>query len=135
MLYQFDKNMMDQHKSPEIQLLHDAYTAFNARDIDGALALMTLDVEWPRAFKGGFVHGPEAIRAYWTEQWNEIDGRVTPLSFQQESVSKILVEVHQVVRDLTGTIIADDNVYHRFTFVDGLIDKMELAESGSNGNG
>ena len=74
------------------------------------------------------MHGPEAIRSYWTEQWNEIDGKVTPISFQKESVSSIMVEVHQVVRDLTGTIIADDTVYHRFTFVDGLIHKMELAE-------
>ena len=38
------------------------------RDIDAALALMTPDVEWPRAFKGGFVRGREEIRAYWTEQ-------------------------------------------------------------------
>ncbi|MEE4211414.1 MAG: nuclear transport factor 2 family protein, partial [Parvularcula sp.] len=65
--------MTDESKS-EIEILRAAYAAFNARDIDGALLLMTKDVKWPRAFKGGFVHGPEAIRAYWTEQWNEIDG-------------------------------------------------------------
>ena len=35
------------------------YVVFNARDIDAALALMTADVAWPGAFKGGFVRGPE----------------------------------------------------------------------------
>jgi hypothetical protein len=53
----------------ETELLRAAYAAFNARDIDAALALMTPDVERPRAFKGDFVRGPEEIRAYWTEQW------------------------------------------------------------------
>ncbi|MGF1448785.1 MAG: nuclear transport factor 2 family protein [Opitutales bacterium] len=44
--------------------LRAPYKAFNASDIDGALATMTEDVQWPRATKDGFVHGPEAIRAY-----------------------------------------------------------------------
>jgi ketosteroid isomerase-like protein len=33
--------------APEIELLRAAYTAFNVRDIDAALALMTPDVVWP----------------------------------------------------------------------------------------
>ena len=48
----------------EITLLRAAYAAFNARDIDAALALMTSDVGWPRAFKGGFVVGLEEVRDY-----------------------------------------------------------------------
>jgi hypothetical protein len=49
---------------PEIGVLQAAYAAFNARDIDAALALMTPNVAWPRAFKGGFVRGREEVRAY-----------------------------------------------------------------------
>jgi hypothetical protein len=84
------------------------------------------DVSWPRAFKGGFVHGPEAIRAYWTEQWSEIDGRVEPVAFHREDAGQILVDVHQVVRDLAGTLLADEHVGHRFTFEHGLIKAMEV---------
>ena len=29
-------------------IIEQAYSAFNKRDIDGALALMTQDVRWPR---------------------------------------------------------------------------------------
>lgn len=44
----------------------------NARDIDAALAIMTPDVACPKAFKGGFVRGPEdqqhAVVANYLEQ-------------------------------------------------------------------
>ncbi|MCW1925121.1 nuclear transport factor 2 family protein [Luteolibacter arcticus] len=112
--------------SPEIDLLRAAYAAFNARDIDAALPLMTPDVAWPRAFKGGFVRGPDEVRAYWTEQWSEIDPKVEPLAFYPQDSGQILVEVHQVVRDLTGTVLADERVGHRFTMAQGLIQGMEV---------
>ncbi len=111
---------------PTIERLREAYAAFNARNIDAALALMTPDVAWPRAFKGGFVRGPQAVRAYWTEQWSEIDPHVEPISFYAEDAGHILVEVHQVVRDLAGAVVADDYVGHRFTMEHGLIKSMEV---------
>ncbi|MBL9206805.1 MAG: nuclear transport factor 2 family protein [Opitutaceae bacterium] len=109
-----------------VTLLRAAYAAFNARDIDAALATMTPDVAWPRAFKGGFVRGPEAIRAYWMEQWSEIDPHVEPVAFHPDEAGRILVDVHQVVRDLTGTVLADEHVGHRFTLAQGLIQTMEV---------
>jgi ketosteroid isomerase-like protein len=90
---------MSDQRVPEIELLRAAYAALNARDIDAALALMTPDVVWPRAFKGGFVRGTEEVRAYWTEQWSEIDPHVEPQTFYLEEGGRILVDVHQVVRD------------------------------------
>lgn len=67
----------------KIGVLRAAYAAFNARNIDSALALMTSDVTWPKAFKGGFVQGPEEVRAYWSEQWSEIDPHVEPVVFHE----------------------------------------------------
>jgi hypothetical protein len=119
--------------SSQIALLRAAYAAFNARDTDAALALMTPDVAWPRAFKGGFVCGPEDIRAYWAEQWSEIDPNVEPLAFHPEDDGRILVEVHQVVRDLAGALLADDRVGHSFTIRDGLIQSMEVCSLPSAG--
>ncbi len=118
---------------PEIELLRAAYAAFNARDIDAALILMIPDVSWPRAFKGGFVRGPEEIRAYWTEQWSEIDGHVEPVAFHTEDAGQVLVEVHQVVSNLAGAVLADDHVGHRFTIKQGLIQSMEVCPLPSSG--
>jgi len=42
-------------------LIEQAYSAFNKRDIDGALALMTQDVSWPEASEGGKVVGKEVL--------------------------------------------------------------------------
>ena len=112
--------------SPQIELLRAAYAAFNARDIDAAVLLMTPDVAWPRAFKGGFVCGPDEVRAYWTEQWSEINPHVEPVAFHPEEAGRILVEVHQVVRDMAGTILADERIGHRFSIEHGLIQGMEV---------
>lgn len=112
--------------APEVELLRAAYVAFNARDIDAALTLMTPDVAWPRAFKGGFVRGPAEVRAYWTEQWSEIDPHVEPIAFHREEAGCILVKAHQVVRDLAGAVLADEQVNHRFTLARGLIQRMEV---------
>lgn len=38
-------------------IIEQAYSAFNQRDIDGALAHMTQDVTWPRASEGGKIVG------------------------------------------------------------------------------
>ena len=43
-------------------IIEQAHSAFNNGDIDGALALMTEDVNWPRASEGGRVVGKEEIR-------------------------------------------------------------------------
>ena len=123
--------MLNQSAS-EIELLRAAYAAFNARDINAALALMTADVAWPRAFKGGFVRGHEEVRAYWTEQWSEIDPHVEPSAFHAEEGGRILVDVHQVVRDRAGTVVADEHVGHRFTIARGLIQVMEVCSLSSS---
>ena len=117
--------MSDQLAS-EVEVLRAAYAAFNSRNIDAAIVIMTPDVKWPKAFKGGFVQGPEEVRAYWTEQWSEIDPTVEPVWFHREDSGSILVNVHQVVRDLAGEVLADDQVGHRFTLENGLIRSMEV---------
>ena len=47
-------------------------------------------------------------------------------SFYPEDAGRIVVEVHQVVRDLAGAILADERVGHCFTLEHGLIQSMEV---------
>ena len=74
-------------------LIEKAYAAFNRRDIDGALALMTQHVSWPKASEGGKILGKENVRAYWTRQWGEFDGHVEPLEITEEGGGKVRVKV------------------------------------------
>lgn len=108
--------------------IEQAYSAFNRRDIDGALALMTEDVSWPKASEGGRVIGKEEIRAYWTRQWAEFDPHVEPLAITEEDGGKIRVRVHQRVRNLQGDLLWDGEVLHIFTMNNGLIAAMDLGD-------
>jgi ketosteroid isomerase-like protein len=102
------------------------YAAFNRRDADGVLAMMTDDVDWPNAWKGGRVIGPDAVREYWTAQWAEIDPRVEPLSVTERPDGSLAVAVHQVVRSLEGELLADSEVAHVYRLRDGAIYRMDV---------
>ena len=109
-------------------IIEQAYSAFNKRNIDGALALMTRDVSWPKASEGGKVVGKEEIRAYWTRQWREFDPHVEPLAMTEENGGKIRVRVHQLVKSLHGDVLSDSEVLHVFTVNSGLIAAMYLGD-------
>jgi ketosteroid isomerase-like protein len=114
--------------SRERDLLTFVYKAFNRRDIDSILDVMHPEVEWPNGMEGGWVHGRDGIRAYWTRQWGLVDPHVDPLKFQTEEDGRIVVNVHQVVRDLSGAVLLDRTVQHAYLIRDGLIVRMEIRE-------
>jgi ketosteroid isomerase-like protein len=107
-------------------LLRQAYDAFNARDLDAALDLMHPDVDWPNGMEGGRVHGRGAVRAYWERQFDLIDSRVTPETFDELGDRRLSVTVHQVVRDLEGSVISEGHVRHVYELRDGLIVRMDI---------
>src|ERR1700745_3438164 len=110
-------------------LIQQAYAAFNKRDIDGALALMTQNVSWPKASEGGEkVVGKEEIRAYWTRQWKQFDPHVEPLEMIDHEGGITEVRVHQVVKTLGGDVLSDSEVWHVYTIANGLIERMDLKE-------
>jgi hypothetical protein len=110
-------------------LITQAYSAFNDRDIDSALALMSENVSWPKASEGGRVVGKEEIRAYWTRQWKEFDPHVKPLEVIDQEGGITDVKVHQLVKSLGGDVLFDGEVWHVYTIANGLIERMELKES------
>ncbi|MGC1596773.1 MAG: nuclear transport factor 2 family protein [Candidatus Acidiferrales bacterium] len=110
-------------------LLAQAYSAFNNRDIDSALALMSENVSWPKASEGGRVVGKEEIRAYWTRQWKEFDPHVEPLEVIDHEGGITEVKVHQLVKSLGGDVLSDSEVWHVYTIANGLIERMELKDS------
>ena len=110
------------------QQLRSLYDAFNARDIDAALGVMTDDVDWPNAWEGGRLGGKDAVRAYWLRQWNETDGRVEPVSVTTRPDGRIAVDVHQVVRTRSGDLLSENRVFHRYAIRNGLVSKVDVEE-------
>jgi N-acetylglutamate synthase-like GNAT family acetyltransferase len=116
-------------------LIEQAYSAFNKRDIDGALVLMAEDVSWPKASEGGRVVGKEEVRAYWTRQWGEFDPHVEPLAITEGDGGKVRVRVDQLVKSLQGDVLSESDVLHVFTMHGGLIAAMDLGAEANPTSG
>jgi hypothetical protein len=113
-------------------LIAQAYSAFNRRDIDSALALMSEDVSWPKASEGGRVVGKEEIRSYWTRQWKEFDPHVEPLEVIDREGGITDVKVRQLVKSLGGDVLSDSEVWHVYTIANDVIERMDLKGSETN---
>ena len=107
-------------------LIREAYAAFNARDIDKALATMQENVQWSKAWEGGYITGHDEIRKYWTRQWTEINPRVEPVGFKPGADGRMEVNVDQLVKDLEGRELFNGKVKHVYKFQDGLISTMDI---------
>jgi len=113
-----------QNQSKDI--IHKAYNAFNERNIENALSMMQANVQWSKAWEGGYIIGHNEIKEYWTRQWTEINPNVEPVRFAERENGSLEVKVHQNVKDLQGNLVFDGMVKHIYTFQDGLIKTMDI---------
>jgi SnoaL-like domain len=114
--------------SKERDLLIFVYEAFNRRDLDSILNVLHPEVEWPNGMEGGWVQGHEGVRSYWTRQWGMMDPHVDAVRLEADNDGHIIVDVHQRVRDLAGTVLLDRMVQHVYLIQDGLIRRMDIRE-------
>ncbi len=110
-------------------ILTNTYQFFNERNIDAILELMDEHVHWPNGWEGGYVEGHEGVRDYWTRQWKEINPRVDPVGFAETTGGRVVVDVHQVVKDINGQLVFDGMIKHVYTMKDGLIEAMEIQKA------
>jgi hypothetical protein len=110
------------------ELISQAYYAFNQRDVDASLMLMSENVSWPKASEGGRVVGKQEIRDYWTRQWAEFDPRVDVLEVVEREAGKTDVKVHQLVKNVQGDVLSDTELWHVYVIANGLIERMDLKE-------
>jgi len=117
----------------DVELLERIYDRFNARDIDGVLTVLADDIAWANGMDGGYVHGREAVREYWTRQWAMVSPHVEPVRFHITANGAIMAEVRQTVHDLDGKPLQgqthglkDKTVGHVFRLHDGKITRFEI---------
>jgi hypothetical protein len=117
------------------ELISQAYSAFNRRDVDAALMLMSENVSWPKASEGGRVVGKQEVRDYWTRQWAEFDPRVDVLEVAEREGSKTGVKVHQLVKNVQGNVLSDTELWHIYTIANGLIERMDINDGEGSSEG
>ena len=118
-----------------IEVLKRIYDRFNERDIDGVLAVLANDVVWANGMDGGHIHGLEAVKNYWTQQWTMVSPHVEPVRFTEAADGSIVVEVKQVIRDLEGKPLQDQThglkdktVGHVFRMREGKIIRFDIRD-------
>ena len=116
-----------------VELVKRLYEWFNTREIDRLLASMHEDVIWANGMEGGHLHGRDEVRRYWTRQWATIDPKVEPVDFSIGSDGEVVVEVHQVVRDLGGSLLVDAQAGHIFRIEDGLVERFDIRDTKQAG--
>lgn len=107
------------------------YKNFNDRNINLVIAKMTDDVKWANGMEGGYVYGHNAVKEYWTRQFTMISSKVTPLKIDTEN-EVVKINVHQVVHDLNGKLLADEFVYHFFHLKDGKVAEFHIGDKSDN---
>ncbi len=110
------------------QLIQTIYRAFNARDIETVLAALHPAVDWPNGMEGGRIAGRDNVRQYWLRQWGMVNPNVDPVRITAAEDGRVVVDVHQVVRDLSGNILMDVPIQHVYSFKDDLVVRMDIRE-------
>ena len=87
------------------------------------------DGKWANGLEGGFIHGRDAVREYWTKQFKQILPELETLKFKTDEKNRNVVTVHQIVKDLDGKVLADMEVRQIFTLENGLISLYEIGET------
>jgi nuclear transport factor 2 (NTF2) superfamily protein len=113
--------------SSDDDLLRNLYRDFNDRDFERVIAKMHPDVKWANGMEGGFVYGRDAVREYWSQQFEVTQTQLTPMKFEAEGGGRHVVTVSLEVRDLNGNLLVEKTVQQIFTIDDGSISLFEIA--------
>ncbi|MBL7260257.1 nuclear transport factor 2 family protein [Paractinoplanes lichenicola] len=106
------------------ELVQRMYAAYNRRDADGLLALLTDDVDWPDGTSR--LHGKDALRGYWLEQWTRVHTHDEPGEPVELGAGRIAVQVNQTVRTPEGSAVSTARFVHLFQLRDGLTARMDI---------
>jgi ketosteroid isomerase-like protein len=106
-------------------LIANAYAAYNRRDVDGLLELLTEDVDWPDG--DARLVGKAAVRQYWLHQFTETRTHDEPVRFIDLSPERIVVHIDQTVEDRHGRVLSRGAFRYSFDIRGGLISRLDIA--------
>lgn len=100
------------------------YAAYNNRDAEGLLALLTDDVDWPDG--PARLHGKDTLRDYWLRQWAIIHTRDEPSNPVDLHGGRIAICVDQTVSTPDGSLVSTGRFLHVFQIRDGLAARLDI---------
>jgi drug/metabolite transporter (DMT)-like permease len=106
----------------EIETVRRMYDAYNARQIDAALAGLHVDVEWDGGAEG-MLHGKQAVERHWRSQWQEVDAKVY-IGLSAWKNSSLVLQVRLEIATPRGA--REQQIQNVITFRDGLVASMRI---------
>ena len=102
-----------------------AYKSYNESDIDALLQVMCEDVNWMNALTGDRIRGHAEMREVWLLQQTSLDVQTEPIRIYEED-GRTVVLVREIMREVGGRLLMDQEMEHVFTFRDGLVERMDF---------
>ena len=109
-----------------------AYKSYNERDLEGLLRVMCEDVNFMNALTGGRIKGHAEMREFWLLQQTSLDVQTEPIRIYEQADGKTVVLVREVMREVGGALLLDQEMEHVFTFRDGLVERMDFRHVAAN---
>jgi len=110
----------------EHDVIYAAYKSYNERDIDGLLKLMCEDVDWSNALTGDRIKGHAEMRKVWLLQWTSLNPQTEPLDIYEDAEGRTVVLVREILHEVGGRLLMDQEMEQVFTFRDGLVARMDF---------
>ncbi len=110
----------------EHDVIFAAYKSYNERDIDALLKLMCEDVNWSNALTGDRIKGHAEMRKVWLLQWTSLNPQTEPISIHEDTEGRTVVRVREILREVGGRLLMDQEMEQVFTLRDGLIERMDF---------
>lgn len=107
-----------------VDLVGRLYAAYNRRDAEGLLALLTDDVDWPDG--PDRLHGKDVLRDYWLRRWTRLHTHDEPSKLVDLDDGRIAVRVDQTVRTPDGSPVSTGRFLHFFQIRDGLAARLDI---------
>jgi ketosteroid isomerase-like protein len=106
-------------------LIRRAYDAFNRGDFVAATAVMSEDVDWHDTWTDSRRRGPAAVRAHWHRLTYHLVPRVEIRGVRCIDRRRVVVDVHLLIHDGAGKLLAEADVLHHIRLRDGMILRMD----------
>ena len=110
----------------KVLLLKELYAAFNQRDIERVLAVLSSDVKWPNMIDKITIQGHSEIRDYWQKQFQTIQSIVEPFGFEERN-GNVAIQAHQRVTVMATNQVMESDVTHIYTFDNDFITEMVVS--------
>ncbi|WP_051799941.1 nuclear transport factor 2 family protein [Catenuloplanes japonicus] len=105
-------------------LVRRMYAAYNERDAERLLAMVTDDVDWPDGPRR--MHGKDALRDYWTRQWQRVHTHDEAGAIVALGGGRFQVHIEQTVRTPDGTPVSAGRFRHTLLLRDGLAARLDI---------